>query len=239
VKAENGDQRKMTPDSPRIRAVSAKKQEAVMKNTKKVKMMSLMGLIAMVCSANSFAREKPKAPASTEASDANSYPALLVKAECFQRDAKHFSWQTALNNSSDDVIEVRGKGKPIDIDPQASVDAGSTEVKSCDKPFVLKLDARRKGEKQHFEVAYTNGVVVAREKQAKNWGGFAMALAMAGTGAMAIQAANQAQFGATLALRNAGAARADQLAAVQNALAGSGQQADDDQTDSSDDSSDQ
>lgn len=66
-----------------------------------------------------------------------------------------------------------------------------------------------------------------------------MALAMAGTGAMAIQAANQAQFGATLALRNAGAARADQLAAVQNALAGSGQQSDDDQTDSSDDSSDQ
>jgi hypothetical protein len=217
-----------------------------MKNTKKMKMMSLVGLIAMVCSVNSFAREKPKAPASTEAvrsldwaSDANSYPALLVKAECFQRDAKHFSWQTTLNNSSDDVIEVRGKGKPIDIDPQASVDAGSTEVKSCDKPLVLKLDARRQGEKQHFEVAYTNGVVVAHEKQAKNWGGFAMALAMAGTGAMAIQAANQAQFGATLALRNAGAARADQLAAVQNALAGSGQQVDDDQTDSSDDSSDQ
>jgi hypothetical protein len=173
------------------------------------------------------------------ASDANSYPALLVKAECFQRDAKHFSWQTTLNNSSDAIIEVRGKGKPIDIDPQASVDAGSTEIKSCDKPLVLKLDARRKGEKQHFEIAYTSGVVVAREKQATNWGGFAMALAMAGTGAMAIQAANQAQFGATLAVRNAAAARADQLAAVQNALAGSGQQSDDDQTDSSDDSSNQ
>jgi hypothetical protein len=215
-----------------------------MKNAKK--MMSVVSLIAMVCSVNSFAKEKPKAVASTEvvrsldwASDANSYPPLLVKAECFQRDAKHFSWQTTLNNSSDGVIEVRGKGKPIDIDPQASVDAGSTEVKNCDKPLVLKLDARRKGEKQHFEVAYTNGVVVAREKQAKNWGGFAMALAMAGTGAMAIQAANQAQFGATLALRNAGAARADQLAAVQNALAGSGQQSDDDQPDSSDDSLDQ
>jgi hypothetical protein len=215
-----------------------------MKNAKK--MMSVVSLIAMVCSVNSFAKEKPKVVASTEvvrsldwASDANSYPALLVKAECIQRDAKHFSWQTTLNNSSDDVIEVRGKGKPIDIDPQASVDAGSTEVKSCDKPLVVKLDARRKGDKQHFEVAYTNGVVVAREKQAKNWGGFAMALAMAGTGAMAVQAANQAQFGATLALRNAGAARADQLAAVQNALAGSGQQADDDQPDSSDDSLDQ
>ncbi len=233
----------MTPDSPRIRAISAKKQEAVMKNTK---MMSLVGLIAIVCSANSFAKEKPKPAASTEvvrsldwASDANSYPALFVKAECFQRDAKHFSWQTTLNNSSDDVIEVRGKGKPMDIDPQASVDAGSTEVKSCDKPLVLKLDARRKGEKQHFEVSFTDGVVVAREKQAKNWGGFAMALAMVGTSAMAVQAANQAQFGATLALRNAGAARADQLAAVQNALAGSGDQADDDQPDQSDDSSDQ
>lgn len=214
-----------------------------MKNTK---MMSLVGLIAMFCSANSFAKEKPKAPASTEvvrsldwASDANAYPNLLVKAECFQRDAKHFTWQTTLSNSSDDALEVRGKGKPMDIDPQASVDAGSTEVKSCDKPFVLKLDARRKGEKQHFEIAYTDGVVVAREKQAKNWGGFAMALAMAGTGVMAAQAANQAQFGATLALRNAGAARADQLAVVQNALAGSGQQADDDQSDQSDDSSDQ
>jgi hypothetical protein len=234
----------MTPDSPRIRAISAKKQEAVMKNAKKI--MSVVGLIAMVCSVNSFAKEKPKAPTSTEAvrsldwaSDANSYPALLVKAVCFQRDAKHFSWQTTLNNSSDDVIEVRAKGKPIDIDPRASADAGSTEVKSCDRPLVLKLDARKKGEKQHFEIAFTDGAVVARERQAKNWGGFAMALAMAGTGAMAIQAANQAQFGATLALRNAGAARADQLAAVQNALAGSGQQSDDDQTDSSDDSSDQ
>jgi hypothetical protein len=233
----------MTPDSPRIRAISAKKQEAVMKNTK---MMCLVGLIAMICSANSLAKEKPKAAASTEvvrslewASDANSYPALQVKAECFQRDAKHFTWQTTLNNSSDDVIEVRGKGKPIDLDPQANADAGSTEVKSCDKPLVLKLDARRKGEKQHFEIAFTDGVVVAREKQAKNWGGFAMALAMAGTGVMAAQASNQAQFGATLALRNAGAARADQLAAVQNALAGSGQQADDDQSDQSDDSSDQ
>jgi len=233
----------MIPDSPRNRAISAK-QEAVMKNTKK--MVSLVGLVAMVCSANCFAKEKPKAPVSTEAirslnwaADADTYPNLQVKAECFQRDAKHFTWQTSLNNSADDVIEVRGKGKPIDIDPQARVDGGSADVKSCDKPFVLKLEARKKGEKQHFEIAYTDGVVVAHEKQAKNWGGFAMALAMTGTGAMAAQAANQAQFGATLALRNAGAARADRLAVVQNALGGNAQQADDDQTDASEDSSDQ
>jgi hypothetical protein len=217
-----------------------------MKSTKK--MMSLIGLVAMVCSANSFAKEKPKAAVSTEAlrslnwaADVDSYPNLQVKAECFQRDAKHFTWQTTLNNSADDVIEVRGKGKSVDIDAQASADGGSIEVKSCDKPLLLKLDARRKGEKQHFEIAYTDGVVVAREKQAKNWGGFAMALAMVGTSAMGVQAANQAQFGATAALRTAAAARADQLAAIQDALSQSGnaQQADDGQSDPSDDSSDQ
>jgi hypothetical protein len=221
-----------------------------MKNTKKMmslkKAMSLIGLVAMVCNANSFAKDKPKAPVNTEvirslnwAADVDSYPNLQVKAECFQRDAKHFTWQTTLNNTADNVIEVRGKGKSFDIDPQTSVDGGSTEVKSCDKPLTLKLDARMKGEKQHFEIAYTDGVVVAREKQAKNWGGFAMALAMAGTTAMGAQAANQAQFGATAALRNAAAARADQLALVQNALSQAGQPADADQSDESDDSSDQ
>jgi hypothetical protein len=214
-----------------------------MKNTKK--MMSLI-LVAMVCSANSFAKEKPKAPVSTEvirsldwASDAEGYPSLQVRAECFQRDAKHFTWRTTLFNGSDSVLEVRGKGKPVDLDPQATADAGSTDVKSCDKPLVMKLDARVKGEKQHFEIAYTDGSVVAREKQAKNWGGFAMALAMAGTTAAGMQASNQAQFGATAALRSAGAARADQMALVQNALsqAGGGQE-EDDQSDASDDSSD-
>lgn len=207
-----------------------------MKNTKK--MTSLIGLVAMVCSLNSFAKDKSKTPASSDAirtldwaSDANAYPILEVKAECFQRDAKHSTWQTSLHNMADGVMEVRGLGKPIDIDGQATVDGGSFEAKGCDKPARLKLEARLKGEKQHFEIAYTDGVVVAHEKVAKNWGGFAMALAMAGTGAMAMQAANQAQFGATLALRNAGAVRADQLGAVQNALslAGGGQQAGDDQ----------
>jgi hypothetical protein len=218
-----------------------------MKNTKTVKMMSLIGLVAMVCNANSFAKEKPKAAVSTEvirsldwASDAGNYPNLQVKAECFQRDAKHFTWHTSLFNSADGVLEVRGKGTSVDVDPQASVDGGSIEVKSCDKPLVLKLDARRKGEKQHFEIAYTDGAVVAREKQAKNWGGFAMALAMAGTGAMGVQAANQAQFGATAALRSAAAARADQLALVQDALSQAGTaQAAADESDQSDDSSDQ
>lgn len=221
-----------------------------MKNTKNVKhtkMMSLIGLVAMLCNVNLFAKDKPKAPVSTEAiraldwaGDANTYPVLEVKAECFQRDAKHFTWRTSLRNSAEGVLEVRGLGKSIDIDPQGTVDGGSYEVKSCDKPAVMKLDARIKGEKQHFEIAYTDGAVVAREKQAKNWGGFVMAMAMVGTSAMAVQAANQAQFGATLALRNAGAVRADQLAVVQNALseAGGGQQADDDQSDSPDDSSD-
>ncbi len=216
-----------------------------MKSTKK--MMSLIVLAAMVCSANSFAKDKPKAPVSTEAirslnwaADVDAYPNLQVKAECFQRDAKHFTWQTTMNNTADDTLEVRGKGKPLDIDPQTSVDAGTIEVKSCDKPLLLKLDARRKGDKQHFEIAYTDGVVVAREKQAKNWGGFAMALAMAGTTAMGVQASNQAQFGATAALRNAGAARADQLSAIQDALSqGNAQQSDDGQSDQSDDSSDQ
>jgi hypothetical protein len=214
-----------------------------MKNTKK--MMSFI-LVAMVCSANSFAREKPKAPVSTEvirsldwASDAQGYPNLQVKAECFQRDAKHFTWETTLHNTSDGVLEVRGKGKSVDLDPQATSDAGSTDIKSCDQPLVLKLDARMKGEKHHFEIAYTDGVVVAREKQAKNWGGFAMALAMAGTTAAGVQAANQAQFGATAALRSAGATRADQLALVQNALPQTGgAQPADDQSDASDDSSD-
>jgi len=214
-----------------------------MKNTKK--MMSLI-LVAMVGSANSFAKEKPKAPVSTEvirsldwASDAEGYPSLQVKAECFQRDAKHFTWQTTLHNTTDNVLEVRGKGKPVDLDPQATADAGSTDVKSCDKPLVMKLDARMKGEKQHFEIAYTDGAVVAREKQAKNWRGFAMALAMAGTAAAGVQASNQAQFGATAALRNAGAARADQLALVQDALSqAGGAQPADDQSDASDDSSD-
>jgi len=214
-----------------------------MKNTKK--MMSLI-LVAMVGSVNSFAKEKPKAPVSTEvirsldwASDAEGYPSLQVKAECFQRDAKHFTWQTTLHNTTDNVLEVRGKGKPVDLDPQATADAGSTDVKSCDKPLVMKLDARMKGEKQHFEIAYTDGAVVAREKQAKNWGGFAMALAMAGTAAAGVQASNQAQFGATAALRNAGAARADQLALVQDALSqAGGAQPADDQSDASDDSSD-
>jgi hypothetical protein len=236
----------MTRIRPGI-ALSALTQEAVMKSTKK--MVSLVGLVAMVCNVNSFAKDKdkPKTPVSTEvirsldwASDASTYPILEVKAECFQRDAKHYTWQTSLRNSAEGVLEVRGLGKPIDIDPQATVDGGSYEVKSCDKPARLRLDARLRGEKQHFEIAYTDGAVVAREKQAKNWGGFAMALAMAGTSAMSIQAVNQAQFGATLALRTAGAARADQLAVVQDALsrAGSGQQAVDDQSDPSDDSSD-
>jgi hypothetical protein len=174
------------------------------------------------------------------ASDAEGYPSLQVKAECFQRDAKHFTWRTTLHSTADGVLEVRGKGKSVDLDPQATEEAGSTDVKSCDKPLVLKLDARMKGEKQHFEIAYTDGAVVAREKQAKNWGGFAMALAMAGTAAMGVQAANQAQFGATAALRSAGAARADQLALVQDALSQSGgaQQADADQSDATDDSPD-
>lgn len=214
-----------------------------MKNTKK--MTSLMGLVAMVCSLNSFAKDKSKAPVSGEvirsidwASDANNYPNLEMKVECFQRDAKHYTWQTSLHNTTDGVLEVRGMGKSIDIDPQATVDGGSFEAKSCDKPARLRLEARMKGEKQHFEIAYTDGVMVAREKQAKNWGGFAMALAMAGTSAMSIQAANQAQFGATLALRNAGAARAGQLAVVQDALSAGGGQAADDQTDGSDDPSD-
>jgi hypothetical protein len=214
-----------------------------MKNTKK--MMSLI-LVAVVCSANSFAKEKPKAPVSTEvirsldwASDADGYPNLQVKAECFQRDAKHFTWQTTLHNASNGILEVRGKGKPVDLDPQATADAGSTDVKSCDKPLVMKLDARMKGEKQHFEIAYTDGAIVAREKQAKNWGGFAMALAMAGTAAAGVQASNQAQFGATAALRSAGAARADQLALVQNALSQTGgAQPADDELAASDDSSD-
>ena len=215
-----------------------------MKNTKK--MMSLIGSVAMVCSANSFAKEKPKAPVSTEvirsldwASDADGYPNLQIKADCVQRDAKHFTWQTTFYNTTDNVLEVRGKGKSVDLDPQATADAGSTDVKSCDKPLVMKLDARMKGEKQHFEIAYTDGAVVAHEKQAKNWGGFAMALAMAGTTAMGVQASNQAQFGATAALRSAGAARADQMALVQNALsqAGGGDQAAD-QSDGSDESSD-
>ncbi|HLW88576.1 MAG TPA: hypothetical protein VKR57_08790 [Terriglobales bacterium] len=217
-----------------------------MKSTKK--MMSWIGVVTMVCNVNSFAKEKPKAAVNTEvirsldwASDANNYPNLQVKAECFQRDAKHFTWHTSLFNSADGILEVRGKGTSVDIDPQASVDGGSIEVKGCNKPLVLKLEARTKGEKQHFEIAYTDGAVVAREKQAKNWGGFAMALAMAGTSAMGVQAANQAQFGATAALRNAAAVRADQLAAVQNAFAqsGSAQQGDDDQSDQSDDDSDQ
>jgi hypothetical protein len=217
-----------------------------MKNT--MKMMSLIGVVAVVCSANCFAKDKSKTPVSGEAirsldwaSDANTYPVLEVKAECFERDAKHFAWQTSLHNTADGVLEVRGLGKPIDIDGQATVDGGSFEAKGCDKPARLKLEARLKGEKQHFEIAYTDGVVVAREKVAKNWGGFAMALAMAGTGAMAMQAANQAQFGATMALRNAGAVRADQLGAVQNVLsqAGSGQQAADDGSDTSDDSNSQ
>jgi hypothetical protein len=216
-----------------------------MKNTKK--MMSLVGLVAMVCNL-SFAKEKPKAPVNAEvirsidwASDADTYPILQVKADCYQTDAKHFTWQTTLHSSADAVIEVRGKGKPLDIDPQASVDGGFTEVKSCAGPFRLKLDARIKGEKQHVEIFYADGAVVAREKQPKNWGGFAMTLAMVGTTAMATQAANQAQYGATAALRNAGAARADQLSVVQNALSqtGSAQQENADQSDESDDDSDQ
>jgi hypothetical protein len=227
-----------------------------MKNTKK--MMSLIGFVAVVCSVNSFAKEKPRAPESAEvvrsldwASDAGTYPNLQVKAECFQLDAKHVTWQTSLHNSSDGVLEVRGLGKPVDIDPQASVDGGSFGAKSCDKPLVMKLEARIKGENQHFEIAYTDGAVVAREKQAKHWGGFAMALAMAGTGVMGVQAVNQAQFGATAALRAAGAVRADQMALVQGALsqAASAHQAaadladadqgDADQADTADDSSDQ
>jgi len=214
-----------------------------MKNTKK---MTSLILVAMVCTANSFAKEKPKAPVSTEAirsldwsSATEGYPNLQVKAECFQRDAKHFTWQTTLRNMTDNVLEVRGKGKAADLDPQATAEAGSTDVKSCDKPLVMKLDARMKGEKQHFEIVYTDGAVVAREKQAKNWGGFAMALAMAGTSVAGVQAANQAQFGATAALRNAGAARADQLDLVQNALSqAGGAQPADEQSDASDDSTD-
>jgi hypothetical protein len=222
-----------------------------MKNKKK--MMSLIGFVAMVCNVNSFAKEKPRAAEGAEvvrsldwAADAETYPNLQVKADCFQRDAKHAIWQTTLHNSADSVLEVRGLGKPVDVDPQASVDGGSFGAKSCDKPLVMKLEARIKGENQHFEIAYTDGAVVAREKQAKHWGGFAMALAMAGTGAMGMQAASQAQFGATAALRAAGAARADQMALVQGALsqaAGASQAAADeaapDQADTSDDDSDQ
>jgi transposase InsO family protein len=95
------EEHETTLDSPKNRAISAKKQEAVMKNTKK--MLSLIGLVAMVCNVNSFAKEKSKAPVNTEvirsidwASDANTYPNLQVKAECFQRDAKHFTWQITL-----------------------------------------------------------------------------------------------------------------------------------------------
>jgi hypothetical protein len=229
-----------------------------MKNTKK--MMSLIGFVAMVCSTNSFAKEKPRAPEGAEvirsldwASDAGTYPNLQVKADCFQRDAKHVVWQTSLRNSADRILEVRGPGKAVDIDSQATVDGGSFEGKSCDKPLVMKLEARIKGEKQQFEIAYTDGAVVAREKQAKHWGGFAMALAMAGTSVMGVQAVSQAQFGATAALRAAGAVRADQMALVQGALsqAASAHQAaadledaaaDDaaaDRADTADDSSDQ
>ena len=103
-----------------------------MKNTKK--MMSLI-LVAMVSSANSFAKEKPKTPVSTEAirsldwaSDAEGYPSLQVKAECFQRDAKHFAWQTTLHNTTDNVLEVRGKGTSVDLDPQATADGGTQYV---------------------------------------------------------------------------------------------------------------
>jgi len=212
-----------------------------MKNTKK--MMSLLCLYAMVCGATSFAKEKPQSPISTAAirsldwaSDETNFPNLQVKADCFQRDAKHYVWQTTVRSTSESALEVKGKGKAVGVDAMASADLGSTEVKSCDKPLELKLEARAPGAREHYELEYKNGSVTAHQKQPRNWGGFAMALTMVGTGAMAMQAANQAQFGATEAIRNAAQLRADQLNALQGALAqaGSAQAGDADQADGSD-----
>jgi len=214
---------------------------------KRATMVSLICLLGMCCAANSFAKGKPLPPVnSTEAvraydwtSDENNYPDLQVKAECFQRDAKHFVWQTTLRSTTENVLEVRGKGKTVEIDSNGTADLGSTEVKQCDKPLDLKLESSRKGEKEHFALEYKDGAVTARVKQARNWGGFAMALATVGTGVMAAQAANQAQFGATAAARDAAAARADQLSAIQDTLMQAQGAGDDSgQADSSDDDSD-
>jgi hypothetical protein len=216
-----------------------------MKNTNS-KMMSLICLFAMVCSINSFAKEKrPHAVISTEAirtldwsADDNAYPVLQVKAECFQRDAKHFSWQTTFRSTSENILEVRAKGKTLQIEPQGSVDGGTTEVKSCDKPLQMKLDAREQGAKGHFVVEYRDGSVAAHEKQAIAWGNWATALTMVGTTAMAAQATNQAQYAATAEQRAAAQVRADQWNALQDSL-NQGGPAPQDDADQSDDDSDQ
>jgi DNA segregation ATPase FtsK/SpoIIIE-like protein len=161
----------------------------------------------------SFAKETtPNPTSSTEVvrtiawtADEKTYPDLQILAECHQKDAKHFQWDVTARSTKDWTIQIKDKGKALEIEPMGSVELTPVDVKSCEKPLQFKMDARRKGDNEHYALEYKDGKIVARDKQATDWSGWAMAFAMAGTTVMETQAANDAQLAQVRAQEQAAA----------------------------------
>src|SRR5579862_3843763 len=96
-----------------------------MKSSKK--MVSTICLFSLVASA-SFAKETTPNPTSSDevlrtiswTADERTYPDLEFKAECHQKDAKHSSWDLIARSTKDWTIQVKDRGKALEIAPMSS-----------------------------------------------------------------------------------------------------------------------